>query len=160
MTKREALELVNVLAAAYPRQVLEKPTIDLYTLYLQDLDYRVTQRVIANHIRNEKWFPTIAEIREACVEMVHEIPSTEQAMEIIREAVRRNDFQSISQNDLMRQAIATVGFEKIGYSEYAEPLYRQIKEAYENLRKREIKQLQSTPAVGMLATPQPKALEA
>lgn len=70
-------------------------------------------------------------------------------MEIIRSAVQRYDYGAIASNDLLRQAVATVGFEKIGYSEYPEPLYRQVKEAYENLRKREIRRLQSTPAVGM-----------
>lgn len=150
MTRQEALKLVAILEAAYPRQELRRDTVEIYARFLQDLDYKVAERAIQNHIRNEKWFPTIAEIREACVELVHNLPSTEEAMEIIRSAVQNNNYQVIRENELFRQAVATVGFEKIGYSEYPEPLYRQVKEAYENLRKREIRRLQSTPAVGML----------
>lgn len=159
MTRTEALQLITMLQMAYPRQTLGDKTVEVYAGFIQDLDYNVAERAIQNHIRNEKWFPAIAEIREACVELAHDLPSTEEAMEIIRSAVQRYDYGAIRDNDLLRQAVATVGFEKIGYSEYAEPLYRQIKEAYENLRKREIKQLQSTPAVGMLDLPKPKALE-
>ena len=152
MTRTEALQLITLLQMAYPRQALGDKTVEVYAGFIQDLDYNVAERAIQNHIRNEKWFPTIAEIRGACVELVHNLPSTEQAMEIIRSAVQRYDYGAIAGNDLLRQAVATVGFEKIGYSEYPEPLYRQVKEAYENLRKREIKNLQSTPAVGMLGT--------
>ena len=159
MTETEALMLVNILESAYPRQDLKENTVNVYIQFLQDLDYEVASRVVQNHIRNERWFPTVAELREACVEMVHAIPSAESAMEIIREAVRGNNYQLISQNELLRQAVATVGFEKIGYTEYPEPLYRQVKEAYENLRKRKMRQLQSTPAVGMLEADEKKALE-
>jgi hypothetical protein len=150
MTKKEALQLITLLQMAYPRQALGDKTVEVYAGFIQDLDYNVAERAIQNHIRNEKWFPTIAEIRGACVELAHDLPSTEEAMEIIRSAVQRYDYGAIKDNDLLRQAVATVGFEKIGYSEYPEPLYRQVKEAYDNLRKREIKNLQSTPAVGMI----------
>lgn len=160
MTKAEALKLVAILEAAYPRQDLRPETVEVYAQFLQDLDYSVASKVVHNHIRNEKWFPSVAEIREACVELVHVIPSTEAAMEVIRSAVQNNNYQVIRENELFRQAVATVGFDKIGYSEYPEPLYRQVKEAYENLRKREIRRLQSTPAVGMLGPgEQRKALE-
>lgn len=149
MTKKEALQLITLLQMAYPRQALGDKTVEVYAGFIQDLDYNVAERAIQNHIRNEKWFPAIAEIREACVELAHKIPSTEHAMEMIRSAIRNGNYQAIYQNDLFRQAVAVVGFDKISYSEYPEPLYRQIKEAYDNLRKREIKHLQSTPAVGM-----------
>lgn len=158
MTKKEALQLMTILQMAYPRQNLGEKTVEVYAGFIQDLDYKTAERAIQNHIRNEKWFPAIAEIREACVELVHNLPSTEQAMEIIRSAVQRYDYGAIKDNDLLRQAVATVGFEKIGYSEYPEPLYKQVKEAYENLRKRKIKNLQNTPAVGMLAAEERLAL--
>ena len=158
MTKKEALQLITLLQMAYPRQALGDKTVEVYANFIQDLDYKVAERAVAQHIRNEKWFPTIAEIREACVELVHNLPSTEEAMEIIRSAVQNNNYQVIRENELFRQAVATVGFENIGYSEYPEPLYRQVKEAYENLRKREIRRLQSTPAVGMLGAEERLAL--
>ena len=148
MTRTEALQLITLLQMAYPRQALGEKTVEVYANFIQDLDYKTAEKVIADHIRNEKWFPSVAEIREACVELAHEIPSTEQAMEVIRDAVRGNNYQTILGAPLLRQAVATVGWDKLMYSEYSQPLYKQIGEAYENLRKREIKRLQSTPAVG------------
>lgn len=144
------MKLVAILEAAYPRQELREETIEVYASFLLDIDYKVAEKAIQAHIRSERWFPTIAEIREACVEQVYKIPTTEQAMSIIREAVRTNNYKLISQNEILKQAVATVGFEKIGYSEYPEPLYNQVKEAYEELRKLQIKKLKNTPAIGML----------
>ncbi len=159
MTRTEALQLITLLQMAYPRQALGDKTVEVYAGFIQDLDYNVAERAIQNHIRNEKWFPAIAEIRGACVEVAHGIPSTEEAMEIIRRAVRTSSYSAIKENEPLRQAVATVGFEKLGYSEYPEPLYRQVKEAYENIRKREIKRLQSAPAVGMIGISNHKMLE-
>ena len=148
MTRQEALKLVAILEAAYPRQELRRDTVEIYAMFLQDLDYKLAERVIAQHIRTQKWFPAISEIREACAEMVHQLPTTEEAMSIIRNAVRVANYSMVKSNDLLHQAVATVGFEKIGYSEHPEPLYKQIKEAYEKLRTRELQRLTALPKVG------------
>lgn len=151
MTRTEALELITVLEAAYPRQELKKTTVDVYVQFLQDLDHKLAQRVVAQHIRNEKWFPTIAEIRETAAEMVYQLPSTEAALTHIREAVQTNNYQAITANDLIKQAVETVGWSKLLYSEYSQPLYKQIGEAYDNIRRREIKKQMNTPALGLTA---------
>lgn len=148
MTRQEALKLVAILEAAYPRQELRRDAVEIYAMFLQDLDYKVAERVIAQHIRTQKWFPAISEIREACAEMVHQLPTTEQALAIVRDAVRTANYSMVKSNDLLHQAVATVGFEKIGYSEYPEPLYKQIKEAYEKLRTRELQRLTALPKIG------------
>lgn len=161
VTRAEALKLVAILEAAYPRQELREETAAIYAQFLQDLDYQIASKVVQNHIRNERWFPTIAELREACVEMVHVIPTPETAMELIRMASQTASYQLIKGNELLMQAVASVGgIERLGRSENPEPLYRQAREAYENLRKREIRRLKSTPAVGMLGPgEQRKSLE-
>lgn len=149
MTRQDAIDLVIMLESAYPRQILEEKSIETYVGFIQDLDHEVVKRVIANHIRSSKWFPTIAEIRELAAEMAHNLPSSEMAMETVRNAVRGNDYQAILRDDLLRQAVATVGWDKLMYSEYSQPLYKQIGDAYDNLRKRQIRRFVNTPAIGM-----------
>ncbi len=151
MTKQQVAIILTTLRGAYPRQKIERATIDVYTTFLQDLDYKTTQKVVAHHVSTEKWFPTIAEIREAYVELIHSLPTVETAMETIKEAVRGSKYELINSHYLVRQAVDTVGYEKLGRSEYPDALYRQIREAYENLRKREVKRLQNTPAAGAKA---------
>lgn len=150
MTRQEALALMAILQSAYPRwkDTIDTDTINLYVKYLLDLDYKVAEQAIQNHILTEKWFPSIAEIREGCVKLVHSIPTADEAIAIVRKAIRRNDPSLYKQNELISQAVNTVGFERLGYSEYPEQLYKQIKETYENLRQQEIRRLQSSPGVG------------
>ena len=148
MTKKEALQLITLLQMAYPRQALGDKTVEVYAGFIQDLDYQVAKQVIQSHIRTEKWFPTIAEIREAYAETVNFIPSAEQAMEILRAAARCGNYEAVKQNNLLSQAVATVGFRTLCHSDYPEPLFDKVRDAYDNLRKREIKRLQASPNTG------------
>ena len=65
MKKSEARALVATLAAAFPRQQVPQVTFDVYTADLIDLDFGVTEKATMNLRRSSRWFPTIAEIREA-----------------------------------------------------------------------------------------------
>ncbi len=150
MTKKQALELITLLQMAYPRQQLGEKTVEVYVGFIQDLDYQTAKDVVHNYIRTKKWFPSIAELREACVEATHLLPTTEMAMEIVRTAVRQSRYDLINSHYLVREAVDTVGYEKLGYSEYPEPLYRQVKEAYKKLRGREVERLQNTPGIGSI----------
>lgn len=148
MTDKEITRLLAVLEGAYPRQNIEDKTIKAYTALLRDLDFELASKAVAEHIRESKWFPTVAEIRERCVEMAHYLPTSEVAMELIRMAVRTNNYKNLEKNDLMRQAVATVGFDTLGRSELPEPLFRQVENAYKNLRAQAVKFYQNKDAVG------------
>lgn len=163
VTEQQALILIKGLVSAYPRQVLEEDTIKTYIHYLKDLEPEIAERVISHHIKTQKWFPTIAEIRESCAELVNEVPTTEYAMAVLREATRMANYRMVTMSDILIQAVDTVGWQKLMSCEHPEPLYRQIKDAYENLRKREIERLTALPAVGQAAVAAirhtPKALK-
>ena len=73
MNELEAQKLVTVIAAAWPGQVSRlTPTQQadqqqIYRRMLADLDYPVVNAAVERLIATSKFFPTIAEIREACV---------------------------------------------------------------------------------------------
>lgn len=69
MTRSEAAKLVAVLANAYPSARVTEETSEIYEAMLGDLDFASVQRAAARHIATNKWFPTIAELRAAAVEM-------------------------------------------------------------------------------------------
>lgn len=142
--------LIKTLVSAYPRQELKEDTIKTYVHFLKDLDFKLAERVIAQHIRTQKWLPTIAEIREAGAEAVHYLPTTEQAMAIVREASRHGSYRMVAENELLSQAVDTVGWQRLVSSECSDPLFRQIKEAYDRLRVRELHRLTALPQVGQL----------
>ena len=79
MKKSEARALVATLAAAFPRQQVPQVTFDVYTADLIDLDFGVTEKATMNLRRSSRWFPTIAEIREAVAELQLDAPGPMEA---------------------------------------------------------------------------------
>lgn len=69
LTRLEVAQLVAVLADAYPRAPVSVETVKVYESLLADLEFEVTQQAVARLIATSKWFPTIAEIRAAVVEI-------------------------------------------------------------------------------------------
>ena len=84
MTPKEA---VAVLAAAFRQERLEAPTIALYEKLLADLEPGLLHRAIHQVVKSCKFFPAIAEIRDAAAELSGQLPArTEEALAIIRQA--------------------------------------------------------------------------
>src|ERR1035437_9570061 len=79
MKKSEARALVATLAAAFPRQQVPQVTFDVYTGDLADLDFGVTEKAPTNLRRSSRWFPTMAEIREAVAELQLDAPGPMEA---------------------------------------------------------------------------------
>ena len=148
MDNQQALKLIKVLVAAYPRQEMREDTIKVYVSTLSDLDYKATEKSIMKHIRTSKWFPTIAEIREDVAEALHEIPSLEDAMTTLKQASGAGNYALMCSNDILKQAVDTVGWQKLTHSEFPDPLYRQVKDAYAKLRGKHLEKLINSPGLG------------
>lgn len=61
----EALKLLKILEAAYPKQQLPEDSVKLYVKYLEELDYADVQPIVRRHIETSKWFPAISELMNA-----------------------------------------------------------------------------------------------
>lgn len=65
MTEAQARGLVAVLATAYPGQVLEEPTIQLYAHQLRKLhSFSAAAKAVEKAISSSQFFPSIAALRE------------------------------------------------------------------------------------------------
>lgn len=68
MTREQAAQLVKVLAEAYAvsggRRITEL-TVKLYVRMLLDVDFRAAGEAIYRWIATERYFPTVAELRQA-----------------------------------------------------------------------------------------------
>lgn len=69
MTRGEAAELVAILASAYHNARPTEQTLLVYERMLGDLDFQTAQGAIAKLMVSSKFFPSIAEIRAAAVEV-------------------------------------------------------------------------------------------
>ena len=82
MTKREMTEIFAALRLAYPHSKMFeggietlKPTIELWTASLPDVDFAIGQRALCRVLRECRYPPTIAEFRAAAEEEEAEIKS-------------------------------------------------------------------------------------
>lgn len=69
MTKIEVAEVVAMLMAAYPQARFAEQTSAVYETLLRDLDHKLVQRACMSIIASSRFMPTIAEIRETCVNL-------------------------------------------------------------------------------------------
>lgn len=69
MKQSEVTELVEILAAAFPRPQMTEATCNVYERMLCDLDRELAHRAVARLITSSKWLPTVAEIRGAATEL-------------------------------------------------------------------------------------------
>lgn len=71
MTQKEMTEIFSLLLLAYPNAEMFKggvgklkPTIELWTAALPDVDFQTGQQAVIRFIRTSRYPPTIAEFRE------------------------------------------------------------------------------------------------
>lgn len=84
MTPKEA---VAVLVAGFRQERLEAPTIALYEKMLADLEPALLTRAVHSVLASSRFFPSIAELRDAAAELSGQLPArTEEALAIIRQA--------------------------------------------------------------------------
>lgn len=149
MTQSEALKLVAILKAAYPRQPTDAATSEVYAGFLADLDYEAANEAIRRIITTSRFFPTIAEIREEVAENAVGLPSTTEALALVLERHRLSDEEHAA-NPLppaVQKAYRIVGGGwAFRTSENPVALRAQFRDAYESIRREEIRGVQRTPA--------------
>jgi hypothetical protein len=95
MNRKEIINLLGIAAANFPHiQTKElKPTAVLWEKALSDITYDVAEKALLKVLSTSKFFPTIAEIREAATQLTQ--PQQLDAMEawgLVVNAIRRYGF--------------------------------------------------------------------
>lgn len=65
MTRDEAIRIIGYLNAGYPTNKVDDSSAVVYLSFLEDLDFECCRYAVKQWIRNEKWFPSVAEIHAA-----------------------------------------------------------------------------------------------
>jgi len=144
MTQKEAGNLVGLAMANYPG-MQEKdmvPTAKLWQKMLSDIPYELAEKAILKVITTAKYFPTIAEIREAAVTLSSpNIPCAIEAWGEVMNALRRYGYYRTQEaldslSPLTRQVVKMIGWTHIAMSEEIGVLHGQFRMAYEQYAKR------------------------
>ena len=89
MNRPEALALLEVLQAAYPRQEVTPTLANLYCSMLADIDAEAAVKAVLVHIATNPYLPAISEIRSLVAESAAGVPDADQAWAEVLSEVRR-----------------------------------------------------------------------
>lgn len=125
MTKKEFALLASALKTFYPREQLLPNTqaMELWFNMLGDIPYQVAEAALQKWVATNKFSPTIADFRELSTSIQHgDLPDWGDAWQNVREAVQRygwyrQEEAMASLDDLTRECVRRIGFERICHSE-------------------------------------------
>lgn len=144
MNRKEIINLLGIATANFPnlQQKEMKPTAILWEKALADIPYDVAEKAVIKVLSTSKFFPTIAEIREAMAQITQ--PRTLDAMEawgLINEAIRKFGYYRQKEAmeflpDEVREMVKRFTWRELCLSENIETLRAQFRMAWETQSKR------------------------
>lgn len=150
-------DLIVELMRAYPRQPFTEDNFRAYQAALADVPPELLEPAVRALIRETKWLPTIAEIRERVAELALRLPREPEALQQIEERMRWGRESATTRGDppdvhpLVREALDRVGgWHSFHIAEEATVIRGQFGRLYRELRTEAIHaaQVADGPAAG------------
>lgn len=143
MNKKEFTQLIIGLKTAYPRfQFLETDNQkEFWFTMLEDVEYKVVQNAVLEHIATNAFPPSIAEIRKLCAERCRScIPGFDEAWGTVQKAISKYGWQHPqeafeSMNEPTRTVVKNLGWSRLCQSENPTADRANFREAYEEKAK-------------------------
>lgn len=139
MDKQQFATLAIAIKSAYPAsKILEdNASMDFWFMMLQDMDYRVAENAIAEHICTNIYPPNIAEIRKLCAErMKKPVLSFDEAWNVVQSAMSNYGFYNpqeafATMDELTLSVVKNLGWSRLCQSENPTADRANFREAYE-----------------------------
>ena len=150
MNRQEFAMFTMALRTYYPREKIlpNDQAAELWFKQLADIPYKDAETVLNRWVGNNKWSPSIADIREGFMALSgQELPDWGAAWEEVQKAIRyigsyRADEAVESLSELTREAVKRMGFENICRSETPDIERANFRMIYESLAARKKKEQQ------------------
>lgn len=158
MTKVEFNKIALAIKAYYPRvKMLDNDyAIELWYNALGDLDYMTTAAALEHWRTNEKWPPTIADLREGCLIITEgETQPWGEAWEEVVYAIWRYGYMRQtealnSMSEVTRKAVRNLGWMNLCTSENVMSDRANFRDIYNELAERDRKQKRMSPRLRKL----------
>jgi hypothetical protein len=128
--------------------MLDKPAMKVWFTMLQDIDFKIAENAVMEHISTCKYPPSIADIRRLCMARCNPpILSYLEAWNTVLLAISTYGFEHYKEactlmDDLTLEVVKGLGWYNVCYSTNADVLRATFKTAYEDkARERESKQM-------------------
>jgi hypothetical protein len=166
MTKSEIKVLIQWATANFPNMQERdmRPTAALWEKMLADMPYEVAEKALMKVLATAKFFPTVAEIRAAAVEITQPaMPTAAEAWGEVVQAIRRYGYYQeadamASLSPAVAQVVSFIGWRNICASDEPEIIRAQFRKAYETQSSREKEMAQIPSDVRQLISSVVKAL--
>lgn len=145
MNKEQVKRLLAAAIANFPNMQERdmKPTLILWEKMLADIPYEVAEKALMKVLATSKFFPTVADIREAATTITApQLPTAAEAWGEVIKAVRR--YGTYQENEAMEslplpvaQVVRWIGWREICLSEEPEVVRAQFMRMYDTQVKRE-----------------------
>lgn len=148
MTRLEVAKLVGVLMAAFPSGQSTDRTSQIYEEMLVDLDFSSANAVVRRLIATCKFMPSIAEIREAALEVTSgQVRPGGDAWGDVLAAVRRFGYyrRPVFDDPVVARVVQSLGWEEICASENQAADRARFIETYDKLTKAQRREAQVLP---------------
>jgi hypothetical protein len=145
MNKQEFATFSMALKTYYPREQLlpNQQAMELWFNQLKDIDYNVAKIVLNKWVANNKWSPSIAEIREQAVELLNgkEKDWGEAWEDVIRNIryfgyYRASEGMAAITDDLTRETVKRLGYTNLCLSDNSTVDRANFRMIYESLAQR------------------------
>nr|DAM32597.1 MAG TPA: replisome organizer [Caudoviricetes sp.] len=139
MTKNEFATLAIAIKSAYPASKILEDTasMDFWYRMLQDVNYKVAENAIAEHICTNVYPPNIAEIRKLCAERTQRpVLPFDEAWGVVQKAMRDYGFYNPQKafetmDELTLEVVKNLGWSRLCQSENPTANRANFREAYE-----------------------------
>lgn len=111
MNDKDFAEIMIILSNSYPNFKFTKDTVRVYKSMLNDIPLDYLQAGALKYATENKWFPSVAELREAAFDVMLNTPEIPSAFEAWEEAIdhcRRGDYTNYS-HPLIEKAVKQIG---------------------------------------------------
>lgn len=159
MTRDEVIKLLAWAVANFPSMQERdlRPTAELWYKILGDLPYEIAEAALIKVLATAKYFPTVAEIREAAASIaLPSLLSPADAWNVLTAAINRYGFYRrqealASLPPEVRKAVECLGWESVCHSEEPEIVRAQFMRVYETYLNRAKEEVTVPPEVRALA---------
>lgn len=156
VTDQEFQQLALTLKAAYPNSnvIPDVYAMQVWFRMLGDLDFRIAENAIAEHISTSPFPPSISEIRAKCTARKIDIPDWGEAWGKVNKAIQR--YGSYRETEAMesldettREAVKRIGFRNLCITdqENLETDRAQFRDIYKAIARRRAEEVQLSPLV-------------
>lgn len=145
MNRQEFQTFSMALRTYYPREKLlpNQQAMELWYSQLCDIDYRIAEIVLQKWVANNKWSPSIADIREQAVEVVKgRTKDWGEAWEEVLKNIRKFGYYRASEglqaitDEVTRETVKRLGYTNICLSSDITADRANFRMIYENLSER------------------------